>query len=778
VERAFGAYRLGEPLGTLPFGELVAATHPARSEPLAVLLLDSRLSSDHRFRGLVRLELARVGGLRQPGVARTIEVSEQSGALAVVYERPPEGVSLAERLTSPGRPDQAAALRMVRRLAEALDAAHSRRIVHGLFGPAAVLISAELTPVIVGVGLLAAVEEAGWRDAILADADPDFLAPEQRVAPGDPRNGAAVASADGYALAVLAERLLGEQADRAGSVLARQQSADPKQRFSNCTAFADALGEQVSPSSSIAAPATPPVPAPTTLPSEVPPERPPQPGTPGRPHSPAGGREAAPTAPLPEVAPSAGSSPLHGGRIPVGAPQSTRLRPTSAMLICQQQTERADILTSGVMAIADRVEMLDWLIDRYAPEGRVGPVPLGAAVAGILCLLLLLLRQPAAAAIFVVLVLGVYVLPPLLKKITANEQPPLEAIRATGPASVRVRQIAPQWDSYELEIRDDAPLALTPSGYRRLAALGHPVVVERQGPHGPESHTVAHDFPSLTVTYLLPGRLLLDVRDAAGSVVYRHPKYAGEPGDRDSLATPTGADRAQGADVARTGRRALAEQPDATPTWKPTAYGHRLVQRMPPQLTAELRAAFKSAATKAGLANGVPAAVLLVSLFTGDFGFFALFFAIGIFGFVGAGLLVRAMNLWHAQHSDAIVRVASQVRVQQIERTGSKGKKSQHFHLRLDDGKELKIEQGLFDRLAALGRPMELGDGPSFWERLTQNEEVRRVYEVDGLTVTYEPTSDLLLDVIDGDGTTVYRDSAVSLQALGMPPARAAPSPP
>ena len=88
VERSFGAYQLGEPLGTLPFGELVEASHTARSEPLALLLLDDRLSGDHRFRGLVRLEMARAGGLRQPGIARTVEISEQSGSLAVVYERP------------------------------------------------------------------------------------------------------------------------------------------------------------------------------------------------------------------------------------------------------------------------------------------------------------------------------------------------------------------------------------------------------------------------------------------------------------------------------------------------------------------------------------------------------------------------------------------------------------------------------------------------------------------------------------------------------------------
>ena len=113
MEKSFGAYLLGEPLGTLPFGDLVAATHSARSESLALLLLDPQLSGDHRFRGLVRLEMARAGGLRQAGVARMVEISEQSGALAVVYERPASGTSLAARLENGDGPDPATGLHLI-----------------------------------------------------------------------------------------------------------------------------------------------------------------------------------------------------------------------------------------------------------------------------------------------------------------------------------------------------------------------------------------------------------------------------------------------------------------------------------------------------------------------------------------------------------------------------------------------------------------------------------------------------------------------------------------
>src|SRR4051812_14449052 len=98
MDRTVGPYRLGETLGTLPFGELLEATHSARSEPLAVLLLDERLAKDVRFRGLLRMEMARAGGLRHPGLARTVDTGESGSTLYIVVERPAGAKTLARCL--------------------------------------------------------------------------------------------------------------------------------------------------------------------------------------------------------------------------------------------------------------------------------------------------------------------------------------------------------------------------------------------------------------------------------------------------------------------------------------------------------------------------------------------------------------------------------------------------------------------------------------------------------------------------------------------------------
>src|SRR5687768_17551771 len=168
MDRTVGPYRLGDSLGALPFGELVTATHSARSEPLAVLLLDGRLAKDHRFRGLLRLEVARAGGLRHPAIARAVEVGEHGGELYVVVERPADARTLADILAAGDPPSREAALVTIRTLAEGLDAAHARRLVHGTLNPSTVLIGSGGSAALVGIALLGAVEEVGL-SAVVAE---------------------------------------------------------------------------------------------------------------------------------------------------------------------------------------------------------------------------------------------------------------------------------------------------------------------------------------------------------------------------------------------------------------------------------------------------------------------------------------------------------------------------------------------------------------------------------------------------------------------------------
>ncbi|MCC6174239.1 MAG: hypothetical protein IT305_02950 [Chloroflexi bacterium] len=238
-----GPYTLGEPLTRLALGEVVAASRAARAEPLALLLIDDQFAADYRFRGLLRLEAARAGGVRHPAIARTIEVGEHDGRLYVVLHWP-AGTPLRDLPPTPWPPERA--LAVVQRLAEALDVAHDRRIVHGDLTPASTIVAEDGTATLVGLGLLAAAEQSGH--AADLPRDPDWTTPEQRAeAPSEP-------ASDRYALGRLATLLLtgqsvlrgnpaagGAASSAAWAVLARQASSSATERYPTAAAFADAL---------------------------------------------------------------------------------------------------------------------------------------------------------------------------------------------------------------------------------------------------------------------------------------------------------------------------------------------------------------------------------------------------------------------------------------------------------------------------------------------------------------------------------------------------------
>jgi serine/threonine-protein kinase len=704
MDRTIGPYRLGDSLSATPFGELLAASHAARSEPLALLLLDERLTRDHRFRGLLRLEVARAGGLRKPAIARSVEVGEQAGAPYVVFERPPDGESLARRLAADAPPSPEAAVALVHRLAEGLDAAHGRRLVHGALGPSSVLVGSESDAALVGVGLLAAAEEAGLGAVVAGRSEATFAAPEQAAAQR------AVPSADGYALGVLAEivltgRLSGEEprsplgdglSDAVRAVLVRQRAAEPAARYPTCTAFATALTAAVADAPVTAAAVTstpvpaaevvaqpvvespagptrppagpgrssegaPPSPAPSppavapstsapvpSIPSEPSPEPEPEPVPVPVPASPARAgiaaeppatppRQTVPVAPPsapapPSVLPASPFDPARrsrairtdadardGDRSPVQASVTT-FKATPAMLACVERLQRRDLLGEAVLWLAHLVPALDRLLERVTVDGKLGPLPLGVASAGLLALLLFVARQPGLAAAAAMLVIALYVLSLVVTKMTASERGTLEAVGVFGPARVRRGTSGAPWAASELELGNGVTLSLGPAAHGWLARFGRPIAVERPSAvaAGTEQVIIEHELKRVAVTYLTTSRLLFDVRDADGAVLHRHPRYDGEPGDRIASAP----EEASPADL-------------APPTWRRRGRGDSIVLPLPTQAQAALQAALKSAGRRMALYIGVP--LLFVPIgFSSDFGAFAVVLMVGLFMVAGA----------------------------------------------------------------------------------------------------------------------------------------------
>jgi len=790
MEKTVGPYRLGDSLGALPFGELVTATHAARSEPLAVLLLDDRLAKDHRFRGLLRLEMARAGGLRHPALARSVEVGEHAGALYVVVERPADAQTLAEALTAGTPLSGTDAVVLIRTLAEGLDAAHGRRLVHGALGPAGVLLGPGGGATLVGVGLLAAVEEAGLGAGVADRADPAYVAPEQQT------GRRAVASADAYALGVLAGTLLGAQSaatgqgDAVAAVLARQASADPAARFPTCAAFASALAEALAPAAPADAVAVPPEPAPPDRrtesasfgsPAPALPRHLPAPASePSTPHASTGraGRSAVegpatPDAPARPAAVSGG-----GLRSVVDPPPTARparatvaadtdvtvtaLALTPAMAAVLKQEPPPDPIGDGVRMLAERVPAVDQVVNRFSQDGKIGPLPLGVAVAAALAVLLLVAGQAWPATVLAMIVVVLYGVPKLGAALTASERADPRAARVTGTAHLKRTPDAIGAGSPRLVLANGDSLGLRGPEYDALAPFGRPITIQRPAPGttGVVDVVVSHELRGVGVTYLEPNRLLLDVRLPDGTVIYRRPPYQGEPGDR--VRAPAG-DQSP-----RPGVRADADasRPPVDAPLRP-APGQAVTLPLPPAGRDALQGAARREIRKAGaiLGGGLIALGVLPQIL-GDFGFYV-FTAVLIVLFKGAPTIMRAFSLWSAREATTMVRVVGSVTLLEY----ASGKSHSYF-VHLTDGTRIKADGDTHRALAYAGelRFKETGVVDIFdvdTSRRSPDGDLQSQHEIVGATTTYLPGGALLLEIVAASGETVYRDPVLKEGDLG-----------
>jgi serine/threonine protein kinase len=770
MDRSVGPYKLGDSLGALPFGELVTATHAARSEPLAVLLLEDRLAKDYRFRGLVRLEVARAGSVRHPSIARAIEVGVHDDAPYVVVERPAEARTLARALSDADPPSREDALTLIRHLAEALDAAHSRRIVHGILDPTSILVTPGGGAALVGVALIGAVEEAGQLAVVAERADAAFTAPEQRT------GRRAVASADGYALGVLAGELIRAQSSSDGPaeavtrVLARQGEADPSARFSTCTAFATALAEAMSPleATSPVAPAAPeqteigitsttlaPLAARPTVRPMATPVGPLQAATVPPPSEPATSSEAPASArPMPG---------LPTGQHPPGstAAEITEIPLTPAMADTLRPPPQRDLIGDAIRLVADRVPAIDDLLDRHAPDGTIGPVPLGIAAPGVLALLLILAGQAWLAAMLVVIAGVLYGLPRLGTALTASERANPRVVRVTGIVRLRRTPDLIGVGSPELVLGDGVSLNLWGIEYETLALFGQPIVIQRPAEvsAGVVDVVVAHDLPGATVTYLAPNLTLLDVRASDGTVLYRREPYRGEPGDR--LGTPSDTPMA---------RPDLRGNPEGPGQIGAATNSEHIVLPMPLAARSSIRTAANSEALKAGtMVVGVLIALVVFPRVVGELGFF-LFLAFLALGIKGSPTVSRGISLWNARALTTMIRVVGPVVVTE-HLVGS----AHRYYVHLADGARIKVDGDAHRALAYAGegRLTEARYLGSVRGRVGSEERLVSQHRIPDATATYTPGAALLLEVLDTSGGTIYREPVLNAGDLGSagPPA-------
>lgn len=247
----FAGYIVARMLGSGATGAVYLAQDPRSSRWQALKVLSPALSADGEVRGRFHAETPIVTSLQHPHIVRVNDRGEFEGRLWVAMDYV-DGVTAAQLMAGrfPAVSPVGEALAVVNALAEALDYAHQRGMLHRNVKPTNVFLTGrdegEPRILLSDFGIAAPTRESAGPSS--------YAAPEQL------RNGVIDGRADQYGLAATAFHLLTGTPLGAGAppllsdqrpelarldgVFAGALAASAADRFPRCTEFADAANAQ------------------------------------------------------------------------------------------------------------------------------------------------------------------------------------------------------------------------------------------------------------------------------------------------------------------------------------------------------------------------------------------------------------------------------------------------------------------------------------------------------------------------------------------------------
>ncbi|MEU4480377.1 protein kinase [Micromonospora sp. NPDC023966] len=197
-----GRYRLDDRVATGGMGDVWRATDLVLGRPVAVKVLLPALVSDPDFIARFRSEARIMASLRHPGVVQVFDCGEDdlpdgSRADYLVMEFV-AGEPLSRRIEAAGQLEVGETMSIVAQVAQALQAAHTRGIVHRDVKPSNLLVQDDGTVVLVDFGVARSTNVTSITSTNAVPGTALYMAPEQ--AAGRPVSGAT----DLYALGAVA----------------------------------------------------------------------------------------------------------------------------------------------------------------------------------------------------------------------------------------------------------------------------------------------------------------------------------------------------------------------------------------------------------------------------------------------------------------------------------------------------------------------------------------------------------------------------------------------
>ena len=125
---AIGSFTIEALIGRGGMGEVYRAVHPELERPVALKLLQSALAGQEEFAARFVREARTMQTLDHPGIATVLDAGDVGGRLYLTMDLI-NGISLKDHLALGGLPTEET-LAILKQLAEALDYAHSRGVIH------------------------------------------------------------------------------------------------------------------------------------------------------------------------------------------------------------------------------------------------------------------------------------------------------------------------------------------------------------------------------------------------------------------------------------------------------------------------------------------------------------------------------------------------------------------------------------------------------------------------------------------------------------------------
>jgi streptogramin lyase len=253
----FAGYRIDGVVGRGGMGVVYRATELALDRPVALKLIAPELAGDASFRERFLRESRLAASIDHAGILPVYTAGEADGELYLA-NRFVDGTDLGALLEEQGPLPPVRALELVGQVADALDVAHARGLVHQDVKPGNVLVDAADHCYLSDFGLTKQLRGGEATESGLLAGSLDYLAPEQI------RRGAADGRTDQYALGcVLFELLSGAPPFRRETeaqtlwahmqeepsplatypeldpIFARALAKEPEDRYESCNAFVD-----------------------------------------------------------------------------------------------------------------------------------------------------------------------------------------------------------------------------------------------------------------------------------------------------------------------------------------------------------------------------------------------------------------------------------------------------------------------------------------------------------------------------------------------------------